>query len=164
MTAKKILFPTDFSTTAEAGFAEAESLARDHGAKLVVLHVQEPLMGYDGQLGFAPLEATSEFLTKIRREVTTTDRSVRVEPRLTIGDPAAEIVRVANDENVDLIVMGTHGRSGISRFFMGSVAEQVIRHATCPVLTYRARKQKASDRAQPVGELRCSDAMSVAAR
>ena len=86
MTAKKILFPTDFSTTAVAGFAEAESLARDHGAKLLVLHVQEPLMGYDGQLDFAPLEATSELLNKIRGEVTTSEETVIPAPK-GLGSP-----------------------------------------------------------------------------
>jgi universal stress protein A len=146
MNVKKILFPTDFSTAAEAGLVAAESLAKSRGATLIVLHVQKPIMGYDGPLDYGSLEATSELLKRMLHEVTPTDKAVRVEPRLTMGDPATEIVRTANKENVDTIVMGTHGRTGLSRFFMGSVAEQVIRHASCPVLTYRARKGAASRR------------------
>jgi universal stress protein A len=163
MNAKKILFPTDFSTAAEAGRADAESLARDRQATLVVLHVQEPVMGFDGPLDHATLEQTSEMLKEMLRDVTPIDTSVRVEPRLTMGDPATEIVRVANEENVDMIVMGTHGRTGLSRFFMGSVAEQVIRHATCPVLTYRARKQGPPGRKQAVDDLHSAEAMIAAA-
>jgi universal stress protein A len=164
MNAKKILFPTDFSTAAEAGLAEAESLARARGAKLIILHVQEPIMGYDGPLDYGPIEATGELLKKMLRDVTPTDRTVCVEPRLTMGDPATEIIRVANEENVDMIVMGTHGRTGLSRFFMGSVAEQVIRHAACPVLTYRARKQPVSGRIAAGGAMHYSRPMSALAR
>jgi nucleotide-binding universal stress UspA family protein len=142
MNAKKILFATDFSAAAEAGLAEAESLAKARGATLIVLHVQKPIMGYDGPLDYGSLEATSELLKRMLHEVTPADKAVRVEPRLTMGDPAMEIVRVANKENVDTIVMGTHGRTGLSRFFMGSVAENVIRHSACPVLTYRAGSKR----------------------
>ena len=164
MNAKKILFPTDFSTAAEAGRAEAESLARDRQATLIVLHVQEPVMGLAGPLDYATLEQTSEMLKKMLHDATPVDKTIRVEPRLTMGEPATEIVRVANEENVDLIVMGTHGRTGLSRFFMGSVAEQVIRHATCPVLTYRARKRGPRGPKQTACELDSAEAMSAAAR
>jgi nucleotide-binding universal stress UspA family protein len=71
-------------------------------------------------------------------EVKPTDPSVPFTHRLTMGDPAGEIVRIAAEEGVDMIVLGTHGRSGISRMLMGSVAEGVVRRAPCPVLVYRA--------------------------
>jgi len=58
--------------------------------------------------------------------------------RLTMGDPAGEIVRIAAEEGVEMIVLGTHGRSGMTRMLMGSVAETVVRRASCPVLVYRA--------------------------
>jgi len=162
MNARKILFPTDFSTAAEAGWGQAESLARERGAKIIVLHVQEPIMGYDGPLDYPPLETTSELLKKMLRDVTPTDNTLGLEPRLTMGNPAMEIVRVANEENVDLIVMGTHGRTGLSRLFMGSVAEQVIRHAACPVLTFRADKPTASGHPGGDGDLHGTRAMSAA--
>ncbi len=139
-TKKRILFPTDFSTAAEAGLAEAEALAKARGATLLVLHVQEPMMAYDGALYYGPIEPTTELLEKLLHEVMPLDKSVPVEHRLAMGDPATEIVRVANEEQVDMIVMGTHGRSGFSRLLMGSVAELVIRHASCPVLTYKVPK------------------------
>jgi nucleotide-binding universal stress UspA family protein len=164
MNAKKILFPTDLSMAAVAGLAEAESLAKARGATLIVLHVREPVMGYDGPLDHGSLEATSELLKKMRCEATPAEKAISVHLRLAMGDPATEIIRVADKENVDMIVMATHGRTGLSRFFMGSVAEQVIRKATCPVLTYRARKQPASSRTQTDGDLQSAQAMSAAAR
>ena len=142
MATKKILFPTDFSTTAEAAFAEAESLAKARGATLLILHVQEPMLAYDGGSYYGPIEPTSLLLDKMLHEVLPMDRSIPVEHRLAMGEPAAEIVRTANQEHVDLIVMGTHGRGGLSRFLMGSVAESVVRHARCPVLTYKAANRK----------------------
>jgi len=62
--------------------------------------------------------------------------------RLTMGDPAGEIVRIAGEEGAEMIVLGTHGRSGMSRMLMGSVAEAVVRRAPCPVLVYRAAAEK----------------------
>jgi nucleotide-binding universal stress UspA family protein len=65
------------------------------------------------------------------------DASVPFTHRLTMGDPAGEIVRIAEDEKADMIVLGTHGRTGVTRLLMGSVAEVVVRRAPCPVLVYR---------------------------
>ena len=70
-------------------------------------------------------------------EVKPTDPKVPYQHRLITGEPASAIARLAEDENVDMIVMGTHGRSGLSRLLMGSVAEAVVRRAKCPVLTYK---------------------------
>ncbi len=140
MSTNKILFPTDFSTAAEAGLAEAEALAKARGATLLILHVEEPMMAYDGALYYGPSEPTTELLDTMLHDVTPSDKSIHYEHRLAMGDPATEIVRVANEENVLLIVMGTHGRSGLMRLLLGSVAELVIRHSNCPVLTYKAPK------------------------
>ena len=71
-------------------------------------------------------------------QVTPSDPTVSFKHRLTIGDPAGEIVRIAGEEGVDMIVLGTHGRSGMARMLMGSVAETVVRRAPCAVLVYRA--------------------------
>ena len=69
--------------------------------------------------------------------VVPTDSKVAYEQRLVTGDPATEIVRLAKDENVDMIVMGTHGRTGLRRLLMGSVAEAIVRRAHCPVFTFK---------------------------
>jgi universal stress protein A len=148
MNAKKILFPTDFSIAADAGLPEAEALAKARGATLLVLHVQEPMMAYDGAFYYGPPEPMTETLDKMLHEIIPADRTIPVEHRLAMGDPATEIVRTANDEHVDMIVIGTHGRRGLSRFLMGSVAESVIRHAPCPVLTYKTPKRVAAPRAE----------------
>ena len=72
------------------------------------------------------------------------DSDISFEHRLVMGDPASEIVRVAKEEHPELIVLGTHGRTGLSRILMGSVAEAVVRHAPCPVLIYRQDTDKLS--------------------
>jgi universal stress protein A len=144
MGAKKILFPTDFSAAAIAALAEAKTEAKVRGATLIVLHVQESTV-YDADLRDGRLEPNFELLDRMFNELKPNDdQSIPVVYRFSIGDPATEILRTASDEDVDMIVMGTRGRSGLPRWLMGSVAETVIRHATCPVLTF-----KRSTRAAP---------------
>jgi len=70
------------------------------------------------------------------------DPTVAFTHRLTMGDPASEIVRIAVEEGAEMIGLGTHGRSGMTRMLMGSVAEAVVRRAPCPVLVYRAAAEK----------------------
>lgn len=146
MNAKKILFPTDFSHSSDWGLAHATSLAKDSGAMLLIVHIEEPPAAYGGGVMYYGIpEPDNQALTRMLSDVKPTDPSVKYEHRLIIGDPATEIVRLADEENVDYIVMGTHGRTGLSRLLMGSVAEAVVRRATCPVLTF---KQPASEAAQ----------------
>jgi nucleotide-binding universal stress UspA family protein len=78
------------------------------------------------------------------QDVCPSDPGITFEHRLVMGDPATEIVRVAEEEKAELIVLGTHGRTGLSRILMGSVAEAVVRHAPCPVLIYRQDADKLS--------------------
>jgi nucleotide-binding universal stress UspA family protein len=80
------------------------------------------------------------------RQVTPSDPTVAFTHRLTMGDPAGEIVRIAAEEGAEMIVLGTHGRSGMSRMLMGSVAEAVVRRAPCPVLVYRAAVETLENR------------------
>ncbi len=142
MSTKKILFPTDFSIAADAGLPEATTLARERGATLIILHVQEPPAAYaEGGLYYGLPEATSEAVMSMLHQVVPSGNDVACEHQLVMGEPASEIVRVARKENVDMIVMGTHGRSGLSRLILGSVAESVMRHAPCPVLTYRLSRK-----------------------
>lgn len=139
MNAPKILFPTDFSTTGQTALAMATSLAKDRGAKLLIAHVEEPPMAYGGgELYYGIEEPNREQLQKMLSEVVPTDPAVAYEHRLVVGSPATAIVHLAEKENVEMIVMPTHGRTGVMRVLMGSVAEEVVRKAKCPVLTVKA--------------------------
>ncbi len=144
MDIKKILFPTDFSHTGDAALAMATSLARDSGAKLLIVHVEESSTAYGGgEMYYGTLEPSLEEVKKMLREVVpAADSEVPYEHRLITGDPAPAIARFAQAEGVDLIVMGTHGRNGVVRLLMGSVAEAVVRRAPCPVLTYKQPSEK----------------------
>jgi nucleotide-binding universal stress UspA family protein len=135
---RKILFPTDFSPASNGVLRHAAALARGNNATLVILHVEEPPLAYgSGELFYGVGEFSTEALQKMLDKVVPPHPAVQVVRRLVIGDPASEIPRVAKEENVDLIVMGTHGRTGLLRLLMGSVAELVVRRAHCAVLTVR---------------------------
>lgn len=141
---KRILHPTDFSDCARRAQDEAVSLVRDLGGELILLHVavegtlfNEGLFGlvdpqkvYDAQRKWAE-GALEELASALRLGGVTVRWIVRS------GVPVTEIVDVASMERCDLVVMGTHGRSGVDRMLLGSVADRVIRLAPCPVLTVR---------------------------
>lgn len=135
MFAKKILFPTDFSEASQAAFDHAVMLARDTGATLLIAHVDEPTLPYTE--AYVALPDTTEETRQRLQAIVPLDATIHCEHRLLRGDAAQEIVRLANEEQVDLIVMGTHGRTGLRRLLMGSVAEAVVRHAACPVYTIK---------------------------
>jgi len=134
---RKILFPTDFSHTGDAALKMASSVAGDWDATLLIIHVEEPAMDYGGEMYYGMIEPATEDLTKMLHDVAPADPLVRCEHRLLAGDPTAVIPGFAEEEGVELIVMGTHGRTGLMRLLMGSVAEAVVRRARCPVLTYK---------------------------
>jgi nucleotide-binding universal stress UspA family protein len=134
---RTILHPTDFSDRSEHAFHLACSLARDHGARVVLLHVVSlPVAAYEGVVLPPPIEEATEDAK--RRLSQMKPAAIPVEHRVAEGDPAEMILRVAEEIHADLIVMGTHGRTGLGRLLMGSVAEQVVRRAPCPVLTMKA--------------------------
>ena len=138
MNYKKILFATDFSPASDAALQYATSLARDSGATLLIAHVEELPMPYvGGEMYFAQPEYPNPEIRRMLEAVVPPDKSVRYEHRLVMGTAADDIVRLADEEHVDLIVIGTHGRTGLKRVLMGSVAESVMRLATCPVLTLK---------------------------
>ena len=138
MFAHRILVPTDFSPNSDAALSLATSLARDSGGEVVLAHVETiPLSVAGGEYMYAIPEPPTEELLEKLEHVTLPDSHVPVERRLLAGDPADAIVRIAETEHIDLIVMGTHGRRGISRLLMGSVAESVVRARPCPVLTVK---------------------------
>jgi nucleotide-binding universal stress UspA family protein len=132
-----ILFPTDLLENAERAFPLACSLARDCGARIVVLHVTPPPLGHDELDARRHPEEYYGALWEALREVQAPANDVRVEHRLEEGDASKRILEVAQEVQAGLIVMGTHGRTGLGRLLLGSVAEQVLRRAVCPVLTVR---------------------------
>ena len=131
-----ILHPTDFSEPSANALGLACALARDYGARLIALHVTHnpPIFAGEGLVPPGSEEIRAEADAQLRQLAPPQD-DVRVEHRLEDGDPAGEILRVATEVGASLIVMGTHGRTGFGRLLMGSVAEQVVRRATCPVVT-----------------------------
>ena len=132
-----ILFPTDFSENAKQAFPLACSLARDCGARVVVLYVMPPPMGHDEIEARRDPDEYYGGVSKMRDEMQAPCEDVRVEHRLEEGAAAQRILDVARDIQAGLIVMGTHGRTGLGRLLLGSVAEQVLRRAACPVLTVK---------------------------
>jgi len=149
---KSILHPTDFSEPSECAFRLACSLASDYQAQLVIVHViQLPIVFGEGLV--ASTTEPDDDLKEELFDLTVPDRRVKVVRHLEQGTPAAEILHLAKLSHADLIVMGTHGRRGINRLMMGSVAEEVLRAAQCPVLTVRVPVAKAkSSRAALIGE------------
>lgn len=137
---RNILYATDFSERAEYAFHLACALARDYGARLLITHVQMPPVMMYGEMGALPPEPleTDEGLKERLVQVRPADMSIACEHFFMTGEPADEIVRLASEKQADIIVMGTHGRRGFGRFLMGSVAEQVVRKAACPVVTIKA--------------------------
>jgi nucleotide-binding universal stress UspA family protein len=137
MNVKKILFPTDFSHCSDAALAYATSLARESGGMLLIVHVEEEPVAYGGGgMYYGILEPDYQELLRMLHAIKPTDPDVPHEHRLLRGEgnSASRIVRFAQEEKVDLIVMGTHGRTGLGRLLLGSVAEAIVRRAPCPVL------------------------------
>ena len=136
---RKILHPTDFSDRSRAAFEMAGALARDYAAELVIVHVAAPapIFAPDGIAVAGPTEEPYEPRVKLAA-VRPDDPRVKFSHHLVEGDAADQILKVARAEGVDLIVLGTHGHTGVARLLMGSVAESVLRKAPCPVLTVRS--------------------------
>jgi len=134
-----ILFPTDFSETSQYALHLAFALARDCQARLIVLHVATP----PSFVTYGEFEKVFQESSGYRHELEEKLRQCQkpdctAEFQLQEGDPGDEIIHVAQGTPCDLIVMGTHGRTGLGRLLMGSVAEKVLRRAPCPVLTIKA--------------------------
>jgi nucleotide-binding universal stress UspA family protein len=136
---KKILVPTDFSAPSRRAMDYAAVLAKDSGAEILLLHVIESLpYSVTDTLHVIDhrraLEKTAgALLENLRDELG--EKELAVNTRLASGTAYDEVLKVARREKADLIVMGTHGRTGMSHLFLGSVAEKVVRLAACPVLT-----------------------------
>jgi nucleotide-binding universal stress UspA family protein len=148
---RRILLPTDFSGCANYALPYAAAIARATGATIICLHVVEPIapaVGYSGLAEPMPIADISEQLEdSAERELPQLARcedfsGLDVEDVIVHGDAAAEIVRVAGEREVDLIVVSSHGRTGLGRILFGSTAEAVVRHASCPVLVVKPPPQE----------------------
>jgi nucleotide-binding universal stress UspA family protein len=133
-----ILHPTDQSEESRGALAVARALARDLGARLVVLHVALPVETVPGVIPYdVHLREEHDRLEALRKQLDGPDLKTPVEAMLRRGKIATEILCAARESGCDLIVMGTHGRTGLRRLLMGSVAEAVVRGGDCPVLVVR---------------------------
>ena len=141
---KKILVPTDFSEYSKSALPYAVDLAKKYNARMVILHIfdEELLSPIFFEAGGSAKEyydrlqnrfeaAIDDFLSGVDTE------NVEVEAQLGNGTPFVEIIRFARENGVDLIIMGTHGRSGIAHALLGSVTEKVVRKSPCPVMVVR---------------------------
>jgi nucleotide-binding universal stress UspA family protein len=145
----KILFATDLSKISEHAFDYALTLAQEFKAKLIILHViNQPIDLYSyyvPNIAFETIEheiaiSAEKMMDKFCRKKMKGFENY--EKYVVTGIPDIEILKKAEMENVDLIVIGTHGRSGVDHFLFGSTAEKVIKKAVCPVMTVRPRKDK----------------------
>ena len=164
ITINKILCPVDFSLTSAWATRYAVAFAEAHDARLILLHVvplpSVSLPGYYGIDG-AELEMGGVLFGMSAEECTTTEgrdddainlerlaealdarHSCTIRARTAVGKPFLETIRAAKEEKADLIVMGTHGRTGLPHMLIGSTAEKVVRMAPCPVLTVRQPEHK----------------------
>lgn len=162
-TFRSILVPVDFSPHATEALHYATSIAQRFSASLLALYViaeaeQRGITNYHmGQRGFpllgpyaTPMEVPTDVvqavtidlhersMTALQHFLSAVPAGLAIEPLVEVGHPATQILDMAERKLVDLIVMGTHGRTGLMHVIMGSIAERVVRQATCPVLTVKA--------------------------
>lgn len=144
MQIKTILFPTDFSQGARAAMDHAVSLAQDYDAKLILLYVIQDISIAEWYIpsSLSVTDLVEDMQKSAWKEMDKWGREAAgkvkdTEKQVVRGVPFVEIIRTAKERNADLIVIGTHGRTGIDHMLFGSTAEKVVRKAGCPVLTVR---------------------------
>ena len=146
-TVRRVLHPSDFSSASRGAFTKAVDLARDNKAELILLHVRSlavPMIG-DGYISPQTYEdferASRASADKQMKKLVAEAKKRGVRARGLVGEGVAheQIVRAARGQKADMIVMGTHGRTGMSKLFLGSVAGRVVSAAPCPVLTVRGK-------------------------
>jgi nucleotide-binding universal stress UspA family protein len=142
---RRIIHASDFSRVSRAAFAKAVDLAKAYRAELLVVHVLSVVPPFLGE-GYVPPRVWEEIEASARagaerqlnRLVARARRAgVRVKSLVVLGSPYEDIVRAAKRTRADLLVIGTHGRTGLTKVLLGSVAERALRTASCPVLTVR---------------------------
>jgi len=139
---KTILVPHDFSKPADKALEYAKAFGRQFGAQLVLIHVLEPMV-LPAELGYGfvpppedalPMEALREKLASVAKSI---GSEVKCTSEVRIGRPWSEVVAAAKELSADLLIVATHGRTGLQHALLGSVAEKIVRHAECPVLVVR---------------------------
>jgi len=146
---KKVLVPTDFSESAHHALTYGISFAREYKAELVLLHVVENLtVGYASDLFPVPMaEVFQEISGYAKAElaklgVEAREKGLVAQEHVVMGKPSAEIIRFAQENAIDMIVLGTHGKGMLDQALFGSTTERVVRRAPCPVLTVRLREHE----------------------
>jgi nucleotide-binding universal stress UspA family protein len=145
---RRIMHPTDFSPASRPAFDKAIAMAKADRAELTVVHVLSPVMpvpgdGYISPKVYDEIAASSKAWAQKeldRRVKKAKGAGVRARALLLDGVPHEQIIRAAKSRRADLLVLGTHGRSGLAKLFIGSVAGRVVSSAPCPVLTVRGKK------------------------
>jgi len=137
---KRVLCPVQFDQNSLAALTLAKQIAKENGGKLIVLNVVSPHAD-PTRVGGAAMVAHDEKLAeqelaRVKRELL---GDIDHETVLTIGNPAEEIIKAEHDYGADLVVMATHGRTGVAHLVLGSVAERVVRESSCPVLSIRPK-------------------------
>lgn len=168
MNIDQVLIAVDFSDESRVAVAQGATIARRHGAELTLAYVSEAAHG-EAHLPAATLPEASEpaagpqstsmreymrvvaeYVANEHRQIDQlaiqiSDTGVTTTARMLDGSPARRVIETAAELSVDLIVLGTHGRTGVKRFLLGSVAERVVRHSACAVLVARARAERSAD-------------------
>jgi len=144
---KRILVPTDFSTASIKALRYAAPFAEKFGATICLVHVAEPAP-FVNDLANVPLirsdaaeaqDARARLISLARQEI---EELIPVNPQVRFGQPSHEIVDLAKSLKTDLIIMATHGRTGLKHVLLGSTAERVVRYAPCPVLVVREHQRE----------------------
>jgi nucleotide-binding universal stress UspA family protein len=144
---RRIMHPSDFSPASQAAFAKAVDMAKASRAELTIVHVLSPVMPVPGD-GYISPKVYDEIAASTRawaqkqldrRVAKAKTAGVRAKGMLMDGVAHEQIIRAAKAKRADLLVLGTHGRSGLAKLFIGSVAGRVVSAAPCPVLTVRGR-------------------------
>ncbi len=150
MEIRNILYPVDFTDGSEAAASFAADMTRKYGAKLYIIHVLHDIARITGW--YVPHISTDEFYSELEKGAKQKLDGIlleelrgypNIERDVLIGIPEEEIIRFAEANNVDLIIMGTHGRTGMDRVFYGSTADKVVKGAHCAVLTVRPKGSSA---------------------
>ncbi|HUG37484.1 MAG TPA: universal stress protein [Candidatus Limnocylindrales bacterium] len=144
---RRILHPSDFSPASGNAFSRAVEMAKANRAELIIVHGWSPVMPIAGH-GYIPPKAYDEMVAAVRADgnkhlvalvAKAKKAGARARGLLLEGVPFEVITRAAKAQRADLVVIGTHGRTGLAKFFMGSVAQRVVGMSPCPVMTVRGR-------------------------
>ena len=141
MNIKRILCPVDFSEFNRPANEYASMLAKSTGARMIYLHIYLPEIAFSNPEFFDAESEEKRLLAKLEEEFSPCVPGIDASYVVEFGTPTEGIVNYANNNEIDLVVLGTHGRTGLLRVVMGSVAEAVVRKTDCPVLAIKADNQ-----------------------